>query len=157
MLTLVPKPNNTTPPYRLKRVMEALFQDLKDYLYLGPQLVTAIIEMQDGAAVLHEAYSEELLEFFYGAYDRAEFSDEPEDIGRLVWMMDTVDTLSFQHGTNELDISDDNRAMVLFEFQEFAPAFTQERSDRIPNTVADVKENTSDIVAPGLPSNKPGS
>jgi len=153
MLTLVPKPNDTTPPYRLNRVMEALFQDLKDYLYLGPQLVTAIIEMQDGTAVLHEAYSEELLDFFYGAYDRSEFSDEPEDMGRLVWMMDTVDTLSIQHGTNDLDIPDDNKAMVLYEFQEFAPAFTKDRSNRIPNTVADVKENTSGIVRPALPGN----
>lgn len=147
MLTLVPKPNDT-PKHRLQRAMEALFQDMQERPYLAAQLVTATVVMQGGIATLHEEYSKYLLGLYFEAYDRSEFSDEPDDAGRLCWIMDTAAILASFHRTDDVDIPEENKSIVLFEFWEFAPAFTMERIGLVSNTVQEVRENTEDIVTP---------
>lgn len=131
--------------------MEALLQDIADSEYIGPQVIfaTSTGTVESGLLDFDEVRAEIFLNMYFTAcLDRREFPTDHGDFGRMLWLADITDQLSFRYQNQGLELSEERKTNLLEAFRKYMGKYVAERNPCVPDAVEVVKDNLNEIVDP---------
>lgn len=130
--------------HTLKSGVDILLNDIETESYLQGQIVLGLID-QEHPSELNEEHAEFFLKMYFDAYmsERREFTIVGEDIGRLSWIHFICNELSYLHGTENLELSEETKKTICKNFGEYVKNYVAKNPSFQPSSVI-IAESTKE-------------